>query len=295
MFWRRRQRETPADRSATSGPLAEDLREEFPTQRPFAETIEVERGAPRAASITRVAEELRRRGEEVAELFKEVTSPAGQTVLPIYLKRGSEDVFVEVETGPWDEKAVDNVLRTAAVLRGSEHSDATFEVLGAYPVPEEIRYFCGRSPAALLQLDLTLHEGLENPEARAQAFKTAAEKHWSMSLNYDPEELRLVEELLLAALGEEAGNGTRAPVLDALVLCLGCYTGEILRRCAPQRGSWRTAPDWDENLVVEFPDVIADPIGNARAFLENGPEDSVAYYVAYALEELDKSSTGPSD
>ena len=38
--------------------------------------------------------------------------------------------------------------------------------------------------------------------------------------------------------------------------------------------------------MIEFPDVTADPIGKARAFLENGPEDSAAYYVSYAVEEL---------
>jgi hypothetical protein len=38
--------------------------------------------------------------------------------------------------------------------------------------------------------------------------------------------------------------------------------------------------------LIEFPSATADPIGKARAFLEEGPEDSVAYYVAYALEEL---------
>jgi hypothetical protein len=44
--------------------------------------------------------------------------------------------------------------------------------------------------------------------------------------------------------------------------------------------------DWGEDLVLEFPNVTADPIGKARAFLENGPEDSAAYYVSYVLEEL---------
>jgi hypothetical protein len=39
--------------------------------------------------------------------------------------------------------------------------------------------------------------------------------------------------------------------------------------------------------VLEFPEVIADPVGEARAFLENGSEDSAAYYVSYALKELD--------
>jgi hypothetical protein len=62
--------------------------------------------------------------------------------------------------------------------------------------------------------------------------------------------------------------------------------GEILRRHATLQSSWRSTADWGEHLVLEFPDATADPIGKARAFLENGPDDSVAYYVAYALKEL---------
>ncbi len=293
MFWRHRERETPRERPETSGPLAEP--QEPPTSQPLAETIELERGIPRAASITRVAEELRRRDEEVVELFKEISSPAGQAVLPIYLRRGEEEVFVEVETVPWERRAVEGVLKTAAVLRSSEHSDATLEVLGAYPVPEEVRYFCGKTPAALFQLDLVPYDDLGNPGACAEAFRTVAERHWDLDLDYDPEELSLVEELLLAALGEEGENSPRAPILGALARGLGCYVGEILRRRTTQQGSWHPVVDWGEGLVLEFPNVTADPIGKARAFLENGPEDSVAYYVYYAIEELDGSSEEPND
>lgn len=292
MFWRRRERETPGERPEAAGPLAEppEARE---TARSPLQTIQLERGAPRAASITRVAEELRRRGEEVSELFKEVTSPAGQAVLPIYLWRGGEEVFIEVETGPWEREAVRGVLKTAAVLRGSEHSGATLEVLGAYPVPEVVRYFCERTPAALFQLDLVPYDDLGNPGACAETFRSAAERHWGMDLGYDPEELPLVEELLLAALGEGAEDGARAPTLDALVHGFGCYVGEILHRRTDQQSSWRPAEDWGEGVVLEFPETVADPIGKARAFLENGSEDSTAYYVAYALEELDGSSGEP--
>ena len=82
-------------------------------------------------------------------------------------------------------------------------------------------------------------------------------------------------------------SGTRVPVLDALVRTFGCYTGEVLRRHAAPPGLWRSEAVWGEEvLVVEFPDATADPIGKARAFLENGPEDSAAYYVSYALKEL---------
>jgi hypothetical protein len=66
----------------------------------------------------------------------------------------------------------------------------------------------------------------------------------------------------------------------------GCYAGEILRRQGTSRGSWHPMENWGEGLVVEFPNATANPIGKARAFFENGPKDSVAYYIAYALQEL---------
>ena len=284
MFRKRREREMLEGWSgdpSTSAGSPEALAE-----RPLTETIEIERDAWRAASISRVAERLRRHGEEIVELFKVVASPEGQAVIPIHLRRGGEDVFVEIETAPWDEKTVRDVLKTVAVLRNSRHSDAVFEVLGAYPVPEEIRYFCGQAPAALFQLDLVRHDDPKKAEACAEGFRDAAERHWGLGLDYNPEKLPLVEELLLDALSEGSEGGTRAPILDALVRGFGCYAGEILRRRAARHGSWRPGADWGEDLVIEFPNATADPIGKARAFLENGPEDSVAYYVAYALEEL---------
>jgi hypothetical protein len=285
MFWRRRQRETSEGRMELPGPLADSP--QASAARPLAETVEVERDASRAASISRIAEELSQRGEEVVELFKEVSSSTGwEAVMPIHLWRGGEDVFVEVETGPWESTTVESVLKAAAVLRGSEYADAPFEVLGAYPVPSEIRYFCGRSPIIRFQLDLVLHDDPKDAGACAKGFIDAAKRHWDLDLNYDPEGLPLVEEQLLGALGERSGGGARTPILDALVRGYGCYVGEILRRRLTQRGSWRLAADWGEGLVIEFPNVTADPIGKARAFLENGPEDSAAYYVSYAIEEL---------
>ena len=233
-----------------------------------------------------MTEELKRRGEKVVEIFGTVASPAGQADMPIHLRRGGEDIFVEVETGPWKGKTVDGILQTAAVLRGSEYSDAAFEVLSAYPVPEDISYFFGRTPAALFQLDLIRHVHPKNPEACARAFRNAAERRWGLNGDYDPEKLPLVEELLLAALNGGSENGTRAPILDVLVLGLGCYVGEIRRRCAAPGSSWCSMGHWSEGLTIEFPNVTADPIGKAYASLQNGPEDSAAYHVSYVLEEL---------
>lgn len=291
MFWRRRERETSGVRTRVSGPLAETP-QDHRADRSALEDIELERDAPRAASISRVAEELGRGGEEIVELFKEVFSPAGRAVLPIYLRRGGEDVFVEVETGPWNKKTVEDVLRTVAVLRDSEYSQAAFEVLGAYPVPYVVGYFRGRSPAALFQLDLTLRDDPRDTGTNAEAFREAAGRHWGMDLGYDLDGLPRIEERLLPAFVERTGDGERPPILDALVRGFGSYAGEVLRRGANPHGSWRSVVDWGEGLVVEFPDATADPIGKARAFLENGPEDSVSYYVAYAIEELNGSPRG---
>ncbi len=285
MFWKRRERETFGGWPVVKSPLADPL--ESSAAQPLMQTIEIERDIPRAVSISRVAEELRWRGEEVIELFKEVTSPAGRAVLPMHLKRDGKDTFVEVETGPWERKTVKSVLKAAAVLRNSKYSDAVLEVLGAYPVPEEVSYFRGRTPAALFQLDLVYYEDLERPEDRAEAFRVVVGRHWGLNLDYGLEGLTLVEDLLLASLEEGAQYGLRVPVLDALARGFGCYVGEVLRRGAAQSSSWRSMTDWGkEGLVVEFSHATADPIGKARAFLKNGPEDSTTYYVSYVLREL---------
>lgn len=283
MFWKRRGGGAPRRRPRVSGPLAE--RTGVPAGTSLTDTVRLERGLSRAAAISRIADELKRRGEEIVELFKEVSSPEGRAVLPIYLRRNEEDVFVEVQTDAWEKRTVDDVLRAAAVLRASEYSGAVLEVLGAYPVPEEVRFLGGHSPAALLQLDLFLRDDPREAETCAEGFRGAAERHWGMKPGYEPEGLPLIEALLKAAI-HDAGDGQLPPILDALVRGYGCYAGEILRRHAAQPGSWCTSVDWGEGPVLEFRGATADPVGKARAFLENGPDDSVAYYVSYAMSEL---------
>jgi hypothetical protein len=285
VFWKRRERETFGGWPVVTAPLAEPP--ESPGAPSSMQGVEIERDTPRAVSISRVAEELKWRDEKIVELFKEVISPTGRAVLPIHLKRSGEDVFVEVETGPWEKKTIMRVLKTAAVLRNSNYSHAVLEVLGAYPVPEEVSYFCRRTPAALFQLDLVHYEDLKRAEDRAEVFRIAAGRHWGLNLDYGLEGLPLVEDLLLAAREEGSQYGLRLPILDALARGFGCYVGEVLRRRAAQSSSWRSVVDWGkEGLVVEFPNAIADPMGKARAFLENGPEDSTAYYISYVLREL---------
>jgi hypothetical protein len=162
--------------------------------------INVERDEPRPATILKVATELEERGAEIRELFKEIRSSQGEVALPIHLVREGQDFFVEVETGPWDPRTTEEAINKAAVLRGSDYADARLEILSAYPLPREVGFFFGRSPAALLQLAL-LRVAADRPEEAAELFRETASLQWSVDLDYEPGYLPLVEELLMAAWG----------------------------------------------------------------------------------------------
>ncbi len=247
--------------------------------------IQIERDAPRPVTILRVAGELEERGGTILELFKEIESPLGRVVLPIFLRQDDRDFFVEVATGPWNELKSGEALDKAAILRSSEHAGAGLEILSGYPVPPEVEFYFGTSPAALLQLDLARLTP-ERPEVCAGLFREVGSNHWGVDLDYEPGYLPLIEELLMAALeGDEANNNP--PLSGGLVAGLGCFLGEIIRRSVSPPGMWRPTEDWGEGPVVEIGDAVLDPVGKARAFLEYGPEESLAFYAEYVLEQWD--------
>ena len=263
-----------------------DAREEGAGQeRPAPTKIEIERDAPRPATILRVAGELEARGGRILELFKEIHSPKGRTVLPIHLVQDEETFFVEVATGSWDGSSVREVAERAAVLRASEHSDANLELLSAYPIPDELALLCGRSPAALLQLDL-LELRLDRPEDSAALFREVAGRHWGVDLDFEPGYLPLVEELLMAALADDEDEAP-PPISEELIGGVGYFLGETIRENASAASGWQPAEGWGEGPVVEVEGFVLDPVGRARAFLEEGPEESLAFYATYVLELLD--------
>ena len=254
--------------------------------------IQIERDAERPSTILRVAGELENRGAEVVELFKEIETPRGRAVLPIHLLWQKQDFFVEIETRAWKSTSVDKALDTAAALRGSEYAEAGLGLLSAYPVPEEVNFFFGRTPAALLQLDLYAGRH-ENPEDRAALFVESTQRQWKANLGYDLNSLSKTEELLTNSLREGAGtkpdSGQTPPILGSLGGGLGCYVGEVIRRNALTTGTWTQPETGNGEVLLEMGDFVLDPIGNAQAFLKNGAEDSVAYYAGYVLRELRES------
>ena len=252
--------------------------------------IRVEPDAPRPATILRVAGELEERGGEILELFKEVRSPLGPAVLPIHLLDGEEAFFVEVATEPWHRRGELEFAGRIAALRNSEHSEARVELLSAYPVPETLQFLCGRSPSALLQLDL-LRVRVDRPEEAAGLFREVASRHWGVDLDFGPDYLPLVEDLLTAAIADEEEEG-KTPVTDGLVNGVGCFIGEVIRRNAGLGAAWRPPETWGEGPVVEVGDFALDPVGKARAFLDEGPEESLAFYATYVLDLLNEEE-GP--
>lgn len=258
--------------------------------RPRNAPVHVDPGVSRPAAILRVAEDLERRGAKVLDLFEKVESPRGEATLPIYYFDG-EECFAEVEAGPWDAAATDRVLMAAAVLRGSERAGARMDLFGAHPVPENLRFFASRAPAALLQVDLFYPEDT-SPEALAEHFKVAASSRWGVDLDYDPGCLPLTEHLLLAVLDDDGLLGRTVPVSEPLIRGVGCYVGELARRKAESSGvpgGWRRESGRDEHLL-QLGGIILDPIVKAGDFLRRGEEVSIARYVSRALEVLDSEA-----
>jgi hypothetical protein len=265
----------PGDESA--GLEGEDTSPDF-------RAVEIQPGAPRPATILKVADELEARGGEILELFREVSSPAGSAVFPIHLRQGGREFFVEVETGGWEPRVVESVLERASILRSSEKSAAELRVLSAEAVPEEVEFLVSRAPAALLQLDL-IGGAPDLPVEFAELFRTSAGRRWGTDLQYSPEYLPLVEELLDAAFDSHENRGVKPPVLDQLVQGLGCFLGEIIRRASPG-GAWSESEGWGESIVLETEGFVLDPVGKARAFMTEGAGDSIAFYAEYVLGQI---------
>ncbi len=295
MFWKRRKKAAgePPENRATAG--AADPPPAKSGQAPAHGPLRVMRDAPRPATILKVADDLERRGGKVIELFRELRSPDGRVVLPIHLmpdpsgRKG--EVFIEVETAPWEAGKTRDVIEKAAVVRASEHAGADLELLSAYPAPRDATFFFSFEPAALLQLEL-FYCDLEDPEASAGMFVGAARRHWGADLDYSPESLSLVEELLLAAFDDARSRYPdlkEVPVLDGLATGLGYYIGEVIRRHSGRQASWGPGEEWSAGRVLQFPLLAADPVGKAHAFLSKGAEDSISYYARYALSELKKT------
>ena len=288
MFWRKSGHATPAGRPGESRGGRGNRGDQH-------EPIKIEPDAERPATIVRVATELERRGAEVVEFFKVISAPRGQAKIPIHLRWKNQDFFVEVETRRWNPSSIADTLEDAAVLRDSEYREAGLGMLSAYPVPKDVDFFIGKHSAALFQLAFFSREDRDNPEALAASFVRAAQKELNSYVDYETNSLPQVENSLLSAIYDTPDSNSfegRPPVLEVLVEGLGYYLGEVVRRSSSLDGYWGDSEEWGEDQVLELGGFTLDPVGKARAFLHNGPEDSIAYYAEYVLEELEDPAAG---
>ena len=126
---------------------------------------------------------------------------------------------------------------------------------------------------------------LDRPEEAARLFRDFASRQWEVDLDYTSRCLLLAEQLLATTVdGNGRGEGPPAP--ESLVVGLGCFVGETIRRNVGIPGSWSLDEVWSEDPVIKFERFSLDPIGKARAFLREGSGDSVAFYADYVLERL---------
>ncbi|MGI8650605.1 MAG: hypothetical protein ACR2KW_09545 [Rubrobacter sp.] len=250
---------------------------------PELEAPNIARDAPRPATILRVADALEYQGGQVLELFREVESPVGNAVFPIHLTRSGREFFIEVETGLWTPQVIKSVIRRMGVLRASEGGiEKEVLILSSYPVPDEATFFTGTSPGALLQLSL-VNTAPEDAKQAAEDFLSAARHYWMDDLDYGTQYLPVMEEFVLV-LGE-------TPMLDEVAYSLGTYLGETIRRALSESGTmalWSRENRRSETLLT-LEDYELDPVGKARAFIENGDRDSIAFYAGYVLREVSLS------
>jgi hypothetical protein len=140
--------------------------------------IQIERDAPRPTTILRVAGELEERGGTILELFKEIESPLGNVVLPIYMRQGERDFFVEVATGPWNDRTSGEALDKAVILRNSEHARAGLQILSGYPVPPEVEFYFGTSPDALRVRHLARNDAVSLTHVRGEGLVVTLVPSW---------------------------------------------------------------------------------------------------------------------
>lgn len=136
----------------------------------------------------------------------------------------------------------------------------------------------GQEPGAASQDDQVLvHPSPEHAAPLAASIVAAVRDHFGILLDYSPESLASVDEIIL---GFRAGGLTEAEVAEP-VYKLGCYVGEVFVR--NDGGVW-VMPDEElavffQGMLIELPDNRhCNPIGKAFKLLENGEEDSIVWF-----------------
>lgn len=164
------------------------------------------------------------------------------------------------------------------IIRGDLEAELAAELDGGAPIRGAA--FSGRG------LRLQHPPEAEFAAAHAQTFADAVRNIDGITLDYSVESLRTVDGVL--GNFEEPGSDAVAET----VLAAGFYVGEVMVRQHGYR--WVKTPE-DVPLRAPFDLLVVGPKGDysnplSKAFkrVENGPEDSVAYFVVAMVAAADR-------
>lgn len=129
----------------------------------------------------------------------------------------------------------------------------------------------------------------ENAPRHAALCVEGAKAVSGVDLDYSPASLHLVDEIIEGF----RRDGVSSQEVAETLFTFGCYVGEVFVRNAG--GVWRNAEETPMRdvatfvLVIELSEhqSICNPIGKAFKRLDNGPEDSLAYfYKVFTKQEV---------
>jgi Family of unknown function (DUF6278) len=109
-----------------------------------------------------------------------------------------------------------------------------------------------------------------------------------IELDFSPASLERVDELISGFRDE----GHTAETMNDTICLFGCYLGEVIIH--NHGGQWKVAADTayrdiapGDLLVLEAPNgAVWNPLGKAFKLLENGMEDSLAFFYGVATSNL---------
>jgi hypothetical protein len=112
-----------------------------------------------------------------------------------------------------------------------------------------------------------------------------------IELDFSPSSLQHVDQLISGIRAE----GLSAETMNETICMFGCYVGEVIIQ--NHGGQWRLAGDTAfrnvapaDMLVLQTPNnAVWNPLGKAFKLLENGMDDSVAFFYDVATSSVSTS------
>jgi len=133
--------------------------------------------------------------------------------------------------------------------------------------------------------ELSLDLMPDKAKSLAEIAVQTAEKMRGKHLDYSPESLKVIDQLVLGFREE----GNTAEAMNRTLVVLGCYVGEVMVRSLGYK--WDNPNKKEMSVGFSITGVRAsngsfsNPIGKVFKLMENGKEDSVAWFYKVASSE----------